>query len=87
MRKISAKGFITVLSTVPITNDLITLPASQRAHVFTVIIQYIPFIYTYFISKNHYLPLHHPTFVIFPEGPLMIDYRIFFGIFCDTKGR
>ena len=48
-----------------ITTDLITLPASQRAFVFTVIIQHILFIYTNYTTKIHYLRLHHPTFVIF----------------------
>ena len=38
-----------VISPIPITTDLIMLPASQRAHTF--IIQEILFIYTYFISK------------------------------------
>ena len=47
---------------IPITINLKTLPALQRAYVFAVI---IPNIYTYFVKKIHYLLLSHPTTVIF----------------------
>ena len=52
----------TILWPVPITTDLITLPASQRGYIYNAV---NPIFYTYFISKIHYLLLNHPTFVIF----------------------
>ena len=76
MCKVGAKGFTTVWSPATITTDLIMLPASQGANVLTliIIISLInQFIYTFFISKIHYLLLNHPTLVIFGQL-ILVDY-------------